>query len=71
MLFEEGVYVLLNFQELRSTLRSTAFPISNKANALSTTNKRPGTRTSKTLGYDISCFAGDLKISRVFDDANA
>jgi len=48
-LFEEGVNVLLNFQKLRSTLRSTAFPISSKANALSTTNKRPETRTSKTL----------------------
>ena len=48
-MFEEGVNVLLNFQELRSTLRSTAFPISSKANALSTTNKRPETRTSKTL----------------------
>ena len=48
-MFEEGVNVLLNFQKLRSTLRSTAFPISSKANALSTTNKRPETRTSKTL----------------------
>ena len=65
-MFEEGVNVLLNFQKLRSTLRSTAFPISSKANALSTTNKRPETRTSKTLAVwhfmfcrrleDFACF---------------